>query len=70
MGVADLYISGWVGGEVVDTILLFLCFSYALFCSLGLSVPLFRWLEHNGCYVCFFFLIFCLWSLQLGVTKA
>ena len=57
MGVADLY--QWVGrGEVVDTILLFLYFSYALFCSLRLSVPLFRWLEHHDCYVCFFFLNF------------
>ena len=37
-----------------------------VFCCLTFSVPLFRWLEHDGCYgccVCFF--VFSLFSLSL-----
>ena len=36
-------------------ILYFLFLSCAsMFCCLAFSVPLFRWLEHDGCCVCFF----------------
>ena len=39
-------------------------FSYAfVFCCLTFSVPLFRWLEHDGFCVCFF--VFSLFSLSL-----
>ena len=34
-----------------------------VFCCLTFSVPLFRWLEHDGCCVCFF--VFSLFSLSL-----
>ena len=61
-----IYISGWVGRQMVGIILLFLFFSCAfLFCCLTFSVPLIRWLEHDGSCVSFFvfFLIFCLLPL-------
>ena len=43
-----------------------------LFCSLLFSVPLFRWLEDDGCCVASLFLLYlpCLWFVQLGVTAA
>ena len=58
--VVDLYQD--VGrGQGVGTILQFLFHSCPfVFCCLTFSVSLCWWLEHNGCYVCFFvfFLIF------------
>ena len=56
-------IGGWVvnlyegvdGGQGVGIILYFLFLSCPfLFSCLAFSVPLFRWLEHDGCYICFF----------------
>ena len=43
-----------------------------VFCSLLFSVPLFRWLEDDGCCVASLFLLYlpCLWFVQLGVTAA
>ena len=60
-----IYISVWVGGQLLGIILQFLLFSYAsVFCSVMLSVPLFRLQEHNGCCVCFF--VISLFSLSLA----
>ena len=60
-----MYIRVWVGGQRVGIILWFLfSFSCAFaFCCLTFLVPLFRWLEHDGCCVCFF--VFSLFSLSL-----
>ena len=57
-GIGDgwfIYIRVWVEGQEVGIILYFFFFSCAfVFCCLTFSVPLFRWLEHDGCCVCFF----------------
>ena len=48
-----------VGGQGLGIILELLTCAF-VFCSITFSVPLRRWLEHNGCCVCFyvFFFIF------------
>ena len=54
---------GWVRREV-GWFFCFFVFSYLfVFCCLTFSVPLFSWLEHDGCCVCFF--VFSLFSLSL-----
>ena len=64
-GVVDLYygVGGGTGGgyHLIDFIVFFSC-RFVFFC-LTFSVPLFRWLEHDGCCVCFF--VFSLFSLSL-----
>ena len=47
---------GWVSFRVF-------VFCALVFCSITFSVPLFSWLEHDGCSICFF--IFTLFSLSL-----
>ena len=50
-----IYIRVLVGELEVGIILQFLFLSWAfVFCCLTFSVPLFMWLEHGGCCVCFF----------------
>ena len=60
-----LYIRVWVGGEGVRVSSYSCCFFSCafVFCVLTFSVPLFRLLKHDGCYVCFF--VFSLFSLSL-----
>lgn len=59
-----IYIKMWVGRQAVSITLDFLfCFFFSsvfVVCYLTFSVPLFRWLEHDGCcafYVFPFFLL-------------
>ena len=62
-GVVDFYQSV-DGGQGVGIILQFLFLSCVFaFYSLTFLVSLFRWLEHDGCCVCFF--VFSLFSLSL-----
>ena len=50
-----IYIRVWVGRQRVGIILWFLVLSCAfVYCCLTFSVPLFCWLELDGCCVCFF----------------
>ena len=59
-----IYIRVWVGDRGWVSSYSFCFFSCAfVFCCLTFSVPLFRWLEHDGCCVCFF--VFSLFSLSL-----
>ena len=50
-----IYIRVWVGRQALGIILQFM-FLYSAFtvCCLAFSVPLFSWLEHDGCCVCLF----------------
>ena len=61
---------GWGDREWVSSYSFFSC--AFVFCCLMFWVPLFWWLEHDGCCVCFF--VFSLFSLSLvplvGVTSA
>ena len=49
-----IYIKVWVG--IILEVLFFSC--AFVFCYDTFSVPLFRWLEHDGCCVCFSFIFF------------
>ena len=64
MGVVHLNegVDGGTGGGYYVKVFFFCCCSF-IFCCLSFSVPLFRWLEYDGCYVCFF--VFSLFSLSL-----
>ena len=54
-----IYIRVWVGGQGLSIILQFLFFSCAfVFCCLLFSIPFFRWLEHDVCFVSFFCFLF------------
>ena len=50
-----IYIRVWVGRQALGIILQFMFLSSAFtVCCLAFSVPLFSWLEHDGCCVCLF----------------
>ena len=55
-------VGGGTGGGYHLTVVVFFSCAF-VFCCLTFSVPLFRWLEHDGCCVCFF--VFSLFSLSL-----
>ena len=56
---------GGGGTEVGYRFTIFFACASVIF-SLTLSVPFFRWLEHNGCCLCFFdFTLFLLWFKPL-----
>ena len=58
-----IYIRDRVGGQAEGITLQFLFFFPCAFVfrSVTFSVPLFRWIEHDGC--CLFLYFVCLWSL-------
>ena len=61
-----IYVRVWVVGQ--GMVLSYTCFVFLscafVFCCLTFSVPLCRWLELDGCCVCFF--VFSLFSLSLA----
>ena len=67
MGVVDLYksVGEATGGGYHPIVVLCVCVCVCVFvfCCLTFSVPLFRWLEDDGC--CVYFFVFSLFSFSL-----